>query len=334
MSEFDRSVVVTSILPPTRAVSRFVEILGWPVIVVGDQGSPADWSHAGCLYLSPRDQKACTFRITKYLPWNHYSRKMIGYLYALGRGARVILDSDDDNILYQGWQAPEFKGRFRVATGKLGFINIYKLFTDQHIWPRGFPLRLVTDPGSEIAEAATVAREVQVGIWQGLVDGEPDVDAIYRLTVNQPITFRQDEAIVLSHGTICTFNSQNTLFSAPVFPLLYLPGFVSFRFTDILRSLVAQPIMWLRGIHVGFSSATACQERNSHDLLKDFESEIPCYLHAEEVVERVQAGIRSGYSIQENLYQAYEKLLQGGIVVDKEMDLLGAWIRDSEATTT
>ena len=39
---------------------------------------------------------------------------------------------------------------------------------------------------------------------------------------------------MLGSGTISPFNSQNTLFTRAVFPLLYLPTYVTFRFTDKL----------------------------------------------------------------------------------------------------
>ena len=33
------------------------------------------------------------------LPWNHFARKNVGYLYAIAHGARLIFDFDDDNEL-------------------------------------------------------------------------------------------------------------------------------------------------------------------------------------------------------------------------------------------
>lgn len=40
-------------------------------------------------YLSPSDQEAMPYRITKLLPWSHLSRKSVGYLYAIHHGAKV-----------------------------------------------------------------------------------------------------------------------------------------------------------------------------------------------------------------------------------------------------
>ncbi|MFL6529632.1 MAG: STELLO glycosyltransferase family protein, partial [Chthoniobacterales bacterium] len=124
---------------------------------------------------------------------------------------------------------------------------------------------------------------------------------------------------------------QNTLFVRELFPLLYLPAFVTFRFTDILRGLVAQPIAWAAGYRLGFTSATVVQERNPHDYLKDFELEIPCYLLAQRVADTVSAAVRETASVSDNLHNAYEALLTAGIVQRDELRLLSAWLEDVQA---
>jgi len=134
------------------------------------------------------------------------------------------------------------------------------------------------------------------------------------------------DPVVLGRGTLTPFNSQNTAFRKELFPLLYLPVTVSFRFTDILRSLVAQPVAWLAGFRVGITSATVVQERNPHDYLKDFESEIPCYVHTERVAQIVQATVSPHQHVVENLTAAYSELVNAGIVLPTEMDVLKAWI--------
>jgi hypothetical protein len=113
-----------------------------------------------------------------------------------------------------------------------------------------------------------------------------------------------------------------------LFPLLYLPAYVTFRFTDILRGLVAQPIMWLYGFHLGFTNATVIQKRNEHDYMKDFVSEIPMYENIDRIVENVDKVISSSKSISENLYSAYEELYRKNIVVKDELKILSDWIVD------
>jgi hypothetical protein len=269
------------------------------------------------------------FHTAQVLPFNHYCRKMLGYLKAIQSGAEVIIDTDDDNIPKEDWRFPEFENEFRCIAPGLGFQNIYQLYTSQKIWPRGLPLSLINRkldlPGSIEYKGCSV------GVWQGLADEDPDVDAVYRLTDNTPCYFRQEAPCVLDVGTISPFNSQNTMVRKELFPLLYLPTSVTFRFTDILRGLVAQPIMWLYNYKLGFTDATVVQKRNPHDYMKDFISEMPMYEHGEKIVELVSKVISSSVSLEDNLYNAYQSLLKHSVIYPDEMITLEAWLKDIHA---
>ncbi len=321
-------VVITTIFPPSEAIVRLAQRDDCQLIVAGDLKSPESWEQPGVQYLSADWQKACGHSVAEKLPWNHYCRKMVGYVEAIKRGAEVIIDTDDDNIPKTDWSFPAFKLEADITPADLGFVNIYRSFTDQPIWPRGLPLDRVNDPRSILQATDLKQDSVEVGIWQALADGDPDVDAIYRLTDNTPCIFDQRAPIVLAPGTLSPFNSQSTAFTREFFPLLYLPATVTFRFTDILRGLIAQPILWQHGSHLGFASANVDQLRNPHDYLKDFESEIPCYLHAQKVIDVVGASLRSGDPIADNLTRAYEALHTAEITGKEESQILEAWLAD------
>lgn len=330
ISTAHQAVVITSIFAPTRAVRAFARFSGSPLIVVGDRKTPADWSCRNVRFISAAEQERLPYHISNQLPWNHYARKMIGYLAAVEAGADTIADTDDDNIPKKSWGFPPFEGVYRLLPPDLGFFNVYRYFGSekQPIWPRGFPLTLIR-PALENSAAPPAARQaMKVGIWQGLVDGSPDVDAVYRMVINQPFFFRRRAPVVLDRGTICPVNSQNTAFCRKVFALLYLPAFVNFRFTDILRGLVAQPILWRLGLRIGFTRATVIQQRNLHDDLKDFASEIPVYLHAREIVAQVDAALSAGAGLADHLCAAYERLHRRRIVPAEELKLLEAWLKD------
>ena len=111
-------------------------------------------------------------------------------------------------------------------------------------------------------------------------------------------------------------------------PLLYLPAFVTFRFTDILRGLIAQPIMWAAGYSLGFTKATVFQERNPHNYLKDFESEIPMYLNTERIMEILNKVIKKDSTIKKNLEIAYDSLIKEKIIPSKEKKLLIEWLKN------
>ncbi|WP_316569286.1 STELLO glycosyltransferase family protein [Neobacillus sp. YIM B06451] len=328
MNRTKNFMIITSIFSPTKAVEKFSNICDWSLIVVGDKKSPNSWAQENTIFLSAGEQKKLDYQLINSLPWNHYCRKMIGYVYAIKQGADYIYDTDDDNIPKLNWEIPRFEGEYLKSNENLGFINIYKSFTEQHIWPRGLPLQLINDYKATLEENSLIKNKSKVGVWQGLADGDPDVDAIYRLTNNEPCIFKERDPIVLAKGTISPFNSQNTAFYKELFPLLYLPAYVTFRFTDILRGLVAQPIMWAAGYELGFMNATVFQERNPHNYVNDFESEIPCYLHGEKVIELVEGSISSSKSVVDNLYNAYETLCNNNIVISSEIEVLSDWLKD------
>jgi hypothetical protein len=319
------SIIITSIFPSTKAVDSYSKCESFKTIVVGDKKSPAEYNNANVTFLSVERQSKFGYAVNKELPYNHYCRKNIGYVFAIQGGAEVIFDTDDDNIPYTDWSFPDFKGEFDQVNSDLGFVNIYRLFTEQNIWPRGLPLNKIN---SKLNENQLQKRPCTVGIWQGLVDGDPDVDAIYRLINNTPCFFKKRPPVVLAYGTISPLNSQNTFWRKELFPLLYLPSTVTFRFTDILRGYVAQPIMWLYNYSPGFTQATVRQERNPHDYMTDFKSEIPCYLQAENVIDIISGKISLSHSIYDNLAIAYEELHKNGIVEKNEIRLVNSWISD------
>ena len=320
-------VVITSIHAPTEGVQGFACREECDVLVVGDRKTPPDWCCHNVTFLPVAAQSRLSFRVGRYLPYNHYCRKMLGYLYAMSLGAEMMIDADDDNIPRKSWGFPAFAGEYPTLPGGLGFVNVYELYTEQHIWPRGYPLRLAAQSGTAPRSRIRVEQAV-VGVWQGLADETPDVDAVYRLTNDQPCSFRDAGHHVLGRGTLSPFNSQNTAFRKETFCLLYLPAFVTFRFTDILRGLVAQPVMWQSGYHLGFTNATVVQKRNTHDYMQDFESEIPMYLQTERVVELVSGAVSAGSDLAGNLFNAYGVLHRADLVTGREMRCLEAWLLD------
>jgi hypothetical protein len=326
MPILNKHVVITSIFAPTHAVRSFAAQADTRVIVAGDKKSPPEYDCPGVRFIDWHEQGRMGSKLASLLPYNHYCRKMLGYLAAVAEGAQYILDTDDDNIPKVDIALPSFDTTAPAVPGNRGFVNIYELYTDKKIWPRGLPLRLINTKTIERdAVSGTVG---DVGIWQGLADGDPDVDAIYRLTNGALVDFDSFGPVALEAGTICPFNSQNTLFRNELFALLYLPGTVTFRYTDILRGLIAQPIMWAAGYRLGFFDATVVQERNAHDFTRDFESEVPMYLTLEKVIPLCQSVISAERSIGDNLAACYSKLAQAGIVQAAELPMVEAWLHD------
>jgi hypothetical protein len=320
--------VVTSINPCTESVRRFARL--YPGIVVGDRKSPEGYeAPENVSFLSLAAQQDLGFASAALLPTGHYGRKNLGYLEALRRGATVIVDTDDDNYPLDHFHLPGTTENVRWVETEEKFFNCYRLFTDQPIWPRGYPVSRARQ--SWTAPVAISEKNLDsIAIWQGLVNGDPDVDAIFRLLygAEERFVFPGKGRAVLAPGVFCPFNSQNTIFYPPAFPLLYLPVTVSFRFTDILRSIVAAPLLEAHGHHLGFSEATAFQERNEHDLKADLMQELSMYVETEPALDLARASIAPGRDMTSNLLAVYRAFEQEKIVTALEIEVLTAWLQD------
>ena len=317
------AIVVTTINEETKAIKEFKRFENCNLYIIGDNKTPA---YNGVTTIE--DQERLDFNIIAHMPYASYSRKMIGYLLAAQNGAEVIYETDDDNIPY-GQFPVTFFANDKCATTLTGggFVNAYKWFTDKKIWPRGYPLERIL--GS--SEVSVKQSKNKVGIWQTLADGDPDVDAVYRLTIGENIIFNKNEPLVFSNGCYCPFNSQSTFWLRELLPLMYLPAFVNMRFTDILRGYVAQCIMQKFGYSLGFSAPLVYQERNEHNLIRDFQDELDCYVWSEQLPNIINAAIISSETISNALYCAYYSLAGKGIVTtNRELALLNAWLLDTK----
>jgi hypothetical protein len=133
-----KSIVITSIYPPTEAVLAFSYMTDYNLIVVGDKKTPANWQCNGVEFLPVDAQNRVGTHLNKVLPFNHYCRKMLGYVKAIGDGAAYIVDTDDDNIPKEGWAFPEFEKHVSIT---LPATRVLSMFTNY------IPMRLSGQEG-------------------------------------------------------------------------------------------------------------------------------------------------------------------------------------------
>lgn len=308
-------------------IARECAARGWGFIVAGDVSSPSDFTLDGCEFLSISRQESLGYRLSTLLPKKHYARKNIGYLHAIASAPAFIVDTDDDNFPRPAfWEERSATPLVRPCRDA-GWTNVYAHFSTDLIWPRGFPLDAILTTSRPVLDAPEF---IHCPIQQGLADDNPDVDAIYRLTRPLPIIFSQQDAIALIGSSICPTNSQNTTFFPEAYPLLYLPSYCSFRMTDIWRGFVAWRVCAANGLGTAFHSASVYQERNEHDLLRDFELEVPGYLGNGRIVEDLLAlEVPAGPDkVPEAMRLCYAAFIKAGLIDGREAALLDAWLAD------
>lgn len=325
-------VIITSINAATDAVRAFAAWNGWTTIVVGDRKSPKDWACDGVVYLSLDEQLKVAPDFCRHLPENTYTRKMVGYLYAFSKGAEAIFESDDDNIPYPGAEAVveahlAHRGALRPALASdCGWVNIYDAFGAPHTWPRGYPMHKLKAADAGHREDATA---LPWGVLQYLADGDPDVDAVYRMTHGAETWFARQRELSLARGSYTPFNSQATLWVPETFPLMFLPLGVPDRVTDILRGYIALACLWANGQTLGCASPVVYQIRNAHNLLRDFEQEIDLYRHGDHWSRDLQAC--DGGGMAQSFRSALQILIAQNSVPAMNLDAYGEFLRHLSA---
>jgi hypothetical protein len=327
-----KALIITSIAndqhPVLQQLAKECANRKLPFIVIGDTKSPSSFNLPGCDFWSVEKQQSLSFELAKICPTRHYARKNIGYLIAIKNGVTEIQETDDDNIPRAEFWGPKTPSVKSHVFENNGWVNVYHYFTKNMIWPRGYPLEELQKKQTELS--ALKQSEILCPIQQGLADENPDVDAVYRLTYPLPLNFEIPARLALGKNAWSPFNSQNTYWFKEAFPLMYLPAYCSFRMTDIWRSYVAQRIAWECGWSVLYHEPTVWQERNEHNLMKDFEDEIPGYTNNMKICKELQdLKLKPGKeNISDNLITCYQKLIDINVVGKEEMDLLNAWIKD------
>jgi hypothetical protein len=322
----DKCIIITTINNPTDQVLYYANTIGWDLIIVGDgKTNNESYKNVNCIYLGLEEQKQLFPSIYDKIPLNSYTRKMFGYLYAMKNKYNIIYDTDDDNkyignLDYFNCNVNNFKEDKLSST--IGFVNLYKIYTDSNIWPRGIPPGHIS--GKTVPEITDNKTDMTVAVIQGLVNNDPDVDAYYRLNINNGSFYfdkNQNYNVVLDKYSVCPFNTQNTFWlDSSTFYAMYLPVSVTFRYTDILRGFIALYQLWKHNKTIKFTFPSADQIRNLHDLNKDYESELSMYNTAGLVIELLNNNKNA--TIQE-MYAILEK---NNIVDKNEIEVLNEWL--------
>jgi len=333
MMKSDRPfAVVTTTQAPTPSIRTLADSLkpfGCPLLIIGDKNGPFTYDAKGTELLTLEQQIKLPFKLAPLLPEGHYTRKNLGFLIAMKRGATSIYETDDDNAPLANWHWRDRQTKARELAAQ-GWVNVYRFFSNEKIWPRGFPLDLIRQPLPGHASPDALL-EIDAPIQQGLTNGSPDVDAVWRLVFDTHVTFRNEPSVYLPKGAWCPFNSQSTWWWPQAYPLMYLPSGCSFRMTDIWRSFIAQRCLWEMNTGLVFHAAEVIQDRNVHKLMKNFEDEISGYLKNDEIIGHLAClSLESGQkSAGPNLLKCYEALVEKNVFPASELALVKAWLADA-----
>lgn len=298
------------------------------------------------VYLDAEAQRKLPYAVATAVPWNHDGRKSVGYLFAVHHGANFIYDVADGSVLSSGslpldamLEAAAGKGAVRECLD--GWYNPYPHFLgeEKRIWPRGFPLEHTSMDLSRCLAAATDEGRGghRVGVIQSLLDRNPDVDTICRLTSTLPVYFTtgvdERRMLVLREGTMAPFNAQATVFLKDAFWGLLLPISVHPRVADIWRAYVAQRLMWGAGQRLAFAApfVTRCDGAGASPA--GVAAELDLYTKSSALGAFLMAWKpeHTQLQLQAMHEELFIELYERGFVEEADVRLAVAWLRDLTA---
>ncbi len=334
------AVITTIAHEATKTMNVFLEnSREFCLLVVGDRKSPDAYklkAHADrFIYLTIDKQNSLPLEIVSLTPENSFSRKNIGFMFAIANGAKIILDLDDDNIPIKQnstyFPIIETTGTFSspiVNVQKEGPVwNPYPYYGAPNAWPRGFPLDKIMPLNRKLQ---TKHRKCLPIIQQYMANRDPDVDAMYRLSHPLPMNYATNkEPMVLPQGVFCPYNAQATLHLYEAFWSMLLPKTVNGRVSDIWRSYISKYVMSsIPGTCIMFAPPAVRHDRNSHNYLRDFYSELPLYLLASQLVDRLSTHPPQSGPLQGVLLNTYVTLYEMGVLEEEDVQYIIAWIND------
>ena len=328
------TIYVPKVLELYRSFNKDVSIF-----VAGDKKTPHTDTRkfveglGNSIYYSDSDQEKLGYASSALIGWNKIMRRNIALLEAIRSKSDIIISIDDDNL-------PVDKNYFSdiaailskpfdglKANSKSHWFNVGQ-FLGTKIYHRGFPYsHRHTDLGIQLS----AVRNGKVGVAAGLWLGDPDIDAMERIT-NRPTVYDISDTLraglAIDTSCLTPFNSQNTAYLAELAPLMMVLISVG-RYDDIWASYIAQRVMSEYGYMVHFGKPLVWQERNQQNLWVNLRDELYGMENTEQFCQDlVQCNLSSGQSVLDKLNILYEQL-QGKPYLSPAVYEMGkVWCKD------
>lgn len=294
----NKYIVTTTIQEPTEATIKFSKKKDWTLVVVGDKKTPAsEYKKINCIYLTPQEQEKINKELSDEIGWNSIQRRNMGFLFAYKEGADVVASVDDDNIPYKDWGKDLYIGQeinIDAYHSSNGIFDPLSVTEHDDLWHRGYPIDLLLSK-NKIKKLGK--RKFNVLIQADFWNGDPDIDAICRLSKKPEVKFSFKKPF--GSYQVSPFNSQNTFFHRDVIPYYMVLPHVG-RMDDIWGGYILQK-KFPRSLI--YNRASVYQKRNIQDLVLNLEKEIIGYRNTYNF-------LKSEYNLPDQVSKAYNKYLK------------------------
>ena len=275
----NKFIVTTTINKPTVATLKYCEIAvkkNWKFVIVGDlKTTHVEYKaleNDNVIYVYAEQQECLCKELSDVIGWKTIQRRNIGFVYAYSNNASLVATVDDDNIPYENWGDDVYVDKeieVDIYTNTTSnFFDPLSVTNCNDLWHRGYPIECLNIKNN-IEYKGKFKRHVliQSDFW----DGDPDIDAICRLSKKPIVKFNKFEPFASTQ--LAPFNSQNTFLSTKILPVYAVLPYIG-RMDDIWGSYITQHYY---PNSVIYNKATVYQERNIHDLIKHMENEVIGY---------------------------------------------------------
>ncbi len=334
------ALITTTIYVP-RVLSLYRELDKEVMFfITGDRKTPHDEvrrfvsSLDNAVYYSDTDQEKLGYGCSGIIGWNKIMRRNIALLEAMKYGADIIITIDDDNIPLDHDYFEVFKSVLtspyagQMASSEMRWFNAGG-FLSPSVYHRGFPYDY---RHIDLKVHLMPMRNVKVGVAAGLWLGDPDIDAMERIT-NRPTVYQVSEVLrsglIVDNRCFAPFNSQNTAYVAELAPLMMVLVGVG-RYDDIWASYIAERVMMDTDYHVHYGRPFVWQERNPQNQWRNLKDEVFGMEFTTRFCEDLLDATLGEGNILEKLRRLYEYLRSVEYLPPVVCELGRAWCDDVE----
>ena len=275
-----KTIITTTIRSPSKATLEFCQKTvedNWNFLIVGDKKTPhqkyieLESNYKNVEYLHPQKQSDLYSELSDLIGWNSIQRRNIGFVHAYKNMTEIFATVDDDNIPYANWGKDLFINKkidVDLWSSPNGVFDPLSVTIRSDLWHRGYPLENL-ETKNNITYLGKHKRKVliQSDLW----DGDPDIDAICRLSKKPCVKYENHQPY--GSNQISPFNSQNTFLSRKVMPYYAVLPCIG-RMDDIWGSYIVQnkfPNCLI------YNKPSVFQDRIEQDLILNLEKEIIGY---------------------------------------------------------
>jgi len=206
----------------------------------------------------------------------------MGFLFAYQQGADIVATVDDDNIPYSDWGLDCYVGietECDLWEPEEEYFDPLSVTNTPEIWHRGYPIELL-QKRNRVEYKGKIKRKalIQADLW----DGDPDIDAMARLTQKPIVKYNVRDPFC--SNKISPFNSQNTFLAREVIPYYTVLPHVG-RMDDIWGGYILQHFFPNKLI---YNRASVYQDRNVQDLITNLEKEVIGYRYTYSLLQNLE----------------------------------------------